>query len=165
MSATATSPRPTSHMSIDPRSSWLAVTFTFGWILAVAAVVVATAIRPTFLLPTLAIAVLFASGVALYRSVQGPTPRRLTPIGLAGSLSVKLSGDSLIVGRLPCCRVEIPLPTVSSHHCRLARQGSRWYIEDLDSRNGTFVNGRRVRKKRLHVGDEIAIGEFAFRVE
>jgi pSer/pThr/pTyr-binding forkhead associated (FHA) protein len=98
-------------------------------------------------------------------ALQTPAPTRLVPVGLAGSLAVKLVGNSMLVGRLPCCRVEIPLPTVSSHHCRLARVGSRWYIEDLGSRNGTFVNGSRIRKKRLHIGDKISIGDFALRVE
>lgn len=97
--------------------------------------------------------------------LQPPAPTRLVPIGLVGSLAVKLVGSSMLVGRLPCCRVEIPLPTVSSHHCRLSRVGPRWYIEDLDSRNGTFVNGRPIRRRRLRIGDKVSIGEFAFRVE
>lgn len=117
------------------------------------------------LLPAIIDVATLAGAVALYRFLREPAPKRLLPVGLAGNLAVRLKGQSLMVGRLSCCDVELPLPTVSSHHCRLVCRGSRWYIEDLASRNGTFMNGKKVERARLHVGDEIQIGEFAFRVQ
>ena len=137
----------------------------FGAIWAIATVAVAAFCCPDCLLRALALAGLLSACAVWFEAIQTPVPKRLVPIGMAGSLAVKLAGDSMLVGRLPCCRVEIPLPTVSSRHCRLYRAGSRWYVEDLNSRNGTFVNGKRIRRKRLHVGDKISIGEFSFRVQ
>lgn len=163
MPATGSSSIPATGVRLCPVSSQLAATFALT--LACLPVVRVAFVLPAYLLLVFGLVLLLAAGILLNRALAGRTPRRLTPIGLAGNLAVRLRGDSLMVGRLPCCSVEIPLPTVSSHHCRLARRGSRWYIEDLDSRNGTFVNGRRIRRRWLHVGDRITVGEFSFRVD
>jgi ABC-type multidrug transport system ATPase subunit len=56
------------------------------------------------------------------------------------------SNDSWIVGTAPDCDVRIPDATVSGRHCRLTRKGSVFLLEDLGSRNGTFVNGVRLAK-------------------
>ena len=101
----------------------------------------------------------------LASSVPRAPVRRLVPVGMSSAFSVKLTGTSLIVGRLPCCNIAIPLPTVSAHHCRLYPVKSSWYIEDLDSRNGTRVNQKRIGKRRLRVGDRISIGELEFQVQ
>ena len=116
------------------------------------------------IVPAIILAALAAAGF-LVQMFHETSARRLVPVGMAGDFSVRLTGTSLIVGRLPCCNVAIPLPTVSAHHCRLYRVKSHWHIEDLDSRNGTFVNQKRIRRKRLRVGDRVSIGEFEFRVE
>jgi S1-C subfamily serine protease len=47
---------------------------------------------------------------------------------------------------------------VSARHAAIVRDGERWLLRDLDSRNGTFVNGRRVREAELHDGDRIMFG-------
>ncbi len=161
MPATASSPLPASHHDVRQGAFWVVSSVVAGLVLVIGAGL----LRPALVPSALGLALLMVAGALFQRAFQEQAPRRLVPIGLAGSLAVKLTGESMLVGRLPCCRVEVPLPTVSSHHCRLARIRTRWYVEDLYSRNGTFVNGRRVRKKRLHIGDKISIGEFAFRVE
>jgi len=49
---------------------------------------------------------------------------------------------------------------VSRHHAELECLNSSWFVTDLDSANGTFVNGTRVEQKRkLHVDDELRIGD------
>ena len=48
--------------------------------------------------------------------------------------------------------------TVSRRHARIFREGTHYYIEDLNSKNHTYVNDQRVRKARLKDGDEIKIG-------
>jgi DNA-binding CsgD family transcriptional regulator len=50
-------------------------------------------------------------------------------------------------------------PTLSRLHAALERYGAGWCVRDLDSRNGTFVNGQRVwREHPLHPGDELRVG-------
>ena len=48
--------------------------------------------------------------------------------------------SSATIGRLPDNDIVVPLDTVSSHHARLERRGSRVFLIDLDSRNGTALN-------------------------
>ena len=51
-------------------------------------------------------------------------------------------------------------PHVSRHHARLIREGhGYWFLEDLDSTNGTFVNGVQIVKKRVALNDEIKLGD------
>jgi pSer/pThr/pTyr-binding forkhead associated (FHA) protein len=54
---------------------------------------------------------------------------------------------------------------ISRYHCRLSWQGEELILEDLDSRNGTYVNGKRIRlPTALCHGDEVYVGPLAFRV-
>jgi transcriptional regulator with GAF, ATPase, and Fis domain len=55
--------------------------------------------------------------------------------------------------------LRVPDPRLSSGHARIARVYGRWIVEDLDSRNGTFVNGRRVPRAPLADGDLIEVGQ------
>src|SRR5205823_3691716 len=57
---------------------------------------------------------------------------------------LEFQGQVLIVGRDPGCDRVFNLATVSGRHARLTRAGETILIEDLGSRNGTFVNGRRI---------------------
>ena len=51
---------------------------------------------------------------------------------------------SWTIGSAPDCDLVVAQPSVSGHHCRLTRQGNQYWIEDLQSTNGTFVNGSRI---------------------
>ncbi|NIQ57494.1 MAG: FHA domain-containing protein, partial [Gemmatimonadetes bacterium] len=63
------------------------------------------------------------------------------------------------VGRATDNDVQFPDRSVSRHHCRIRREEDRWTIEDLESTNGTLVNGTPVRRAaRLFHGDEIVVG-------
>jgi len=53
----------------------------------------------------------------------------------------------------------LALAYVSSHHGRFEQQGSTWHYTDLESTNGTFVNGQRVQSTVLHNGDILRIGD------
>ncbi len=50
-----------------------------------------------------------------------------------------------IVGRHPDCTLELNEPFVSAEHAELANDNGRWWVRDLGSTNGTFVNGNAVR--------------------
>ena len=53
----------------------------------------------------------------------------------------------------------------SSRHARLFRRGSDWFVEDLDSRNGTFVNGVRIdQPERVTVGTDMKMGRTIVRL-
>jgi hypothetical protein len=76
-------------------------------------------------------------------------------------LVVTLDGERLVLGRAPGSDLEIGWdPRVSGVHAHLERRGPRWTIEDDGlSRNGTFINGERLRGQRiLRDGDVIGVG-------
>ena len=68
-------------------------------------------------------------------------------------------GELTIIGREPGVDVLIASEGVSRHHARISRGDEGYLLEDLWSRNGTFVNRRRVRRRTLHDGDQIDICE------
>ncbi|MGE5193639.1 MAG: PAS domain S-box protein, partial [Deltaproteobacteria bacterium] len=58
--------------------------------------------------------------------------------------TVDLTGDALILGRHPGCDIRVADETVSRRHARIIAQADGFFVEDLGSRNGTFLNGRPV---------------------
>ena len=66
--------------------------------------------------------------------------------------------DRTVIGRHPACEIVLDVSAVSRQHAVVTRQGSETVIEDLHSRNGTFVNGQQLIGKRvLFEGDEVLI--------
>lgn len=55
--------------------------------------------------------------------------------------------DETVVGRLPYCDVVLAQKNVSRQHTRIVRSGSEYSVEDMNSTNGTFLNGKRVRQR------------------
>ena len=79
--------------------------------------------------------------------------------------AVVLPDRALVLGRdPPPGAVTLPFNSVSRVHARVARRGAEIFVEDLDSRNGTFVNGHSVRKAFVEHDDEIRVGEVLFKV-
>ena len=78
---------------------------------------------------------------------------------LWGPLSIPLAPGENLVGRGPEAAVSIPSGKVSRRHARILVAGTRAVLEDLRSRNGTFIGKRRVdAPTTLADGDEITIG-------
>jgi pSer/pThr/pTyr-binding forkhead associated (FHA) protein len=75
-----------------------------------------------------------------------------------------LPGAIKTVGRAPRADFVVDAPLVSRLHCRLTLQDDGVLVEDLESTNGTFVNGRRVRKGLLASGDVLRVGRMEFAV-
>lgn len=89
--------------------------------------------------------------------------RVLVPPALAGQ-RFPIAGE-MTVGRAPGCAVHIDDPTVSSLHARLARSPGGTVAEDLGSRNGTWVNGRRLTgQANLNRGDRLRFGNVELEV-
>jgi len=76
-----------------------------------------------------------------------------------------LTGLIKQLGRDPESDIEIKDPKVSRFHARLEKSEPGWVIVDLDSKNGTLVNGKRIKEKLLKPGDIIQIGNTNFRYE
>jgi hypothetical protein len=66
--------------------------------------------------------------------------------------------DELLVGRHDACDAVIGHPSVSRKHARLSFRDGHWVLRDLDSTNGTRVNGKRVVRCRLEPGDLLSLG-------
>ena len=81
---------------------------------------------------------------------------------------VELLLDRILMGRRKDCDIILRRPLVSAHHCVLHRNNDDgcWYVQDLDSTNGTWVNGQQVTESPLSSGDYIGLGKnLRFRFE
>ena len=73
-----------------------------------------------------------------------------------------LSSSVTVIGRRRDCDLCIPLMSVSRRHCQLNQDGGALKIRDLGSRNGTYLNGKRIDETVIQAGDSIEIGTLAF---
>jgi hypothetical protein len=72
----------------------------------------------------------------------------------------------IILGREEACDFLLDDQTVSSHHARLAYRKQQWWLEDLASTNGTFLNGDAVTTPVVIThGDELRLGHIGVRIE
>lgn len=76
-----------------------------------------------------------------------------------------LNQNVLRIGRSPENAVTLEDEKVSRRHARLFKKGDEWEIEDLESANGTRVNGVAVRSAKLKDGDRIEVGATTLRLE
>ena len=68
----------------------------------------------------------------------------------------------ITIGRKTDNVILLDHPTISSHHCRILRNGDACVLQDLDSTNGTRVNSRDVKESALHHKDLIQMGSIEF---
>jgi pSer/pThr/pTyr-binding forkhead associated (FHA) protein len=69
------------------------------------------------------------------------------------------------VGRAAQADFVVDAPLVSRLHCRIESSGDDLEVVDLSSTNGTYVNGRRVKRARLKNGDRLRLGRIELTVE
>ncbi len=95
-----------------------------------------------------------------------PTPLRahvLTRVDGPGEPSrVVLDRDVIALGRALNNDIRLDNEGVSRNHARLVRTDDEYMVEDLDSRNGIYLNGLQVHSAVLRDGDEVQIGDFVF---
>jgi hypothetical protein len=71
----------------------------------------------------------------------------------------------VMIGRSPASDIVLSDSFVSSTHARLVPRGQLYFVEDLGSTNGTFVDGREVKEAQLKPDSRLRIGETTFRYE
>jgi pSer/pThr/pTyr-binding forkhead associated (FHA) protein len=69
-----------------------------------------------------------------------------------------LPGNIKTIGRSPGAQFIVDAALVSRLHCRLSAGATELQVDDLDSTNGTFVNGNRVKRFSLKEGDRLGVG-------
>ena len=74
-------------------------------------------------------------------------------------------GGETIIGRNEQCDLVLTSRRTSKRHCRLFFKDDQWHIEDLNSQNGTIVNGVKITAKPLTNGDVLQIGDYRIEVE
>jgi hypothetical protein len=79
--------------------------------------------------------------------------------GRAGE-SFTVDAERVSIGRTPDAGVFLDDVTVSRNHALLVHRQDGYYIDDLGSLNGTYVNRRRIESHKLEDGDEIQIGKY-----
>jgi pSer/pThr/pTyr-binding forkhead associated (FHA) protein len=101
---------------------------------------------------------------ALIRAERLRVPFLFLRDGDGAQQLIRLDEDRLVIGRMPGSELEISWdPRVSGVHAYLEQRGTAWVLEDDGlSRNGTFVNGERLRGQRtLRDGDVVTVGDTA----
>ena len=120
---------------------------------------------------------------AMYLDISGPraprtpsTPPMATSKGgkapdklalLAGGKAQLFDlGDELILGRSGKCHVQLADTYASQVHARVFRRNGQFYLEDMGSTNGTYLNGRQLRRpEQLKMADKIRIGDTEYRYQ
>lgn len=107
-------------------------------------------------------------------SIQTKGEKKPSLVFLSGELiavPIPLEREEVTLGRALEADVRINDTQVSRQHARVSAvydrelERTHYYLQDLDSKNGTFLNGRRIRREVLENGDKIEIGETMLRFD
>ncbi len=74
--------------------------------------------------------------------------------------SFVLEADRMTIGRRPDADIFLDDVTVSRDHAMLVHRSDEWFLDDLGSLNGTYVNRHRIESQRLDDGDELQVGKY-----
>ena len=88
-------------------------------------------------------------------------PKLMLKFEAAFIREIKLDKPSFTIGRKPDNDIALDNAAVSGHQCKMYESGGTWYVEDLNSTNGTFVNGKKTLKAGLKNGDTINLVKFS----
>ncbi|HET9596921.1 MAG TPA: FHA domain-containing protein, partial [Anaeromyxobacteraceae bacterium] len=78
--------------------------------------------------------------------------------GICGGTVFFLPDVPTVVGRSPECHVQVGDPWISSMHALFERRGDELWVVDLDSRNGTWLDGERIHEARVQAGAKLRFG-------
>ncbi len=96
-----------------------------------------------------------------------PVPHRLALIvcGPDGPRAVPLEAErELVIGRHTSCQLSLPHPSLSRYHARFSWRAGVLTVEDLGSRHGTWVAGRRVERAELSLGGSVRLADIVVAV-
>jgi len=98
-------------------------------------------------------------------AARQPTPLSITSLAASLSPSERFTKSEIILGREPGCDFLLDDQTVSSRHARLSYRQSQWWVEDMASTNGTYLNGEIVTAPVVITqGDELRLGQVGVRL-
>jgi pSer/pThr/pTyr-binding forkhead associated (FHA) protein len=72
--------------------------------------------------------------------------------------------QAITIGRDPDNVIRIDNPAVSKHHARIIKEQDQFFIEDLNSTNGTYINEKPIRRLALRDDDEVIIGKHTLKI-
>ena len=99
-------------------------------------------------------------------AARQPPPLTIIESAAEGEKSQRYIQPVIILGREPGCDFSLDDQTVSSKHARLAYRKQQWWLEDLASTNGTYLNGDAVTTPMVIThGDELRLGHIGVRIE
>ena len=77
----------------------------------------------------------------------------------------ELNVDRTTIGRVEDNMFQIAEPSISSHHCEVLLRGNDVVIKDLNSTNGTFINGEQITESVLKPGQTLRLGNVELKLE
>ena len=81
-------------------------------------------------------------------------------------LRIPLKGPTMTIGRDPQCDLHLDNRALSRRHAQIEKRGAAIWVRDLESQNGTFVNGARIADPQaLNGGDRIEVGRYEVRID
>ena len=97
---------------------------------------------------------------AIFKQARVRVSAYLDIVGINGERNgVELNRSQVYIGRDPECEVHIPTTTISRQHVRIFCRGEEYHVEDLDSTNGTYINGVKIKRCVLRNNDQITVGD------
>jgi len=81
------------------------------------------------------------------------------------TISKKFFQPEIILGRDPSCDLALDNGTISLRHCRLAFHDKQWWVEDLDSTNGSYINNVLIETPTvITAGDQLKLGRILINI-
>ena len=96
--------------------------------------------------------------------MPGITLRRIKEGKKTGS-PLKLDGETFMIGRSSECDIRVSSDAASRKHSIIRLEGNAWFAEDMSSRNGTFLNGKKITTAALRPSDVLKFGESGAKIQ
>lgn len=106
-----------------------------------------------------------AAAPVIMTRIQGGQPKLTVVAGDEIGRSFELTEEYTHLGRVLNNEITLPYPEISSRHCMFILSGTDVIARDLNSSNGTFVNGSQITEVILQLGDEVQIGPVVLKFE